>query len=166
MDSDSQTSSEDVDHRQSDVDHLAEVCRNSHREIELAQSKPVPFFDGITTRDFANVLVVGAFRNGFIETLHAGNDSELLADPTLSRITDLEMKKVNIETSARLAYLLSLFFEHSEKFAREFLYLHKYVRNWERQAVTFDLPDQFNSLPQCEGCAKTIHSNSWHFCPG
>jgi hypothetical protein len=101
MDSDSQTSSEEVDHRQSNVDHLAEFCGNSHREIELAQSKPVPFFDGITARDFANVLVVGAFRNGFIETLHAGNDSDLLADPTLSRITDLEMKKLNIETSTR-----------------------------------------------------------------
>jgi len=32
----------------------------------------------LTVRDLANVLVVGAFRNGFIETLHDGNNSELL----------------------------------------------------------------------------------------
>ena len=165
MDSSPQPSNEEVDHHQSNDDHFAEVCRKSQRELEAAQTKPVPFFESITMRDLANVFIVGAFRNGFIETLHAGDDSELLADPTLSRITDLEMKKLNIETSAHLAYLLSIFFEHSEKFAHEFLFLHKYVRDWERQAITFDLPDQFASLPKCEGCAKTIYSKSWAFCP-
>ena len=94
MDSDSQPSNEKVDlHRTNDV-FFDELRRKSQREIELAQTKPVPFLEGITMRDLANVLVVGAFRNGFIETLHAGDDSELLSDPTLSRITDLSLRRL------------------------------------------------------------------------
>jgi hypothetical protein len=108
----------------------------------------------------------GALRpDGFIETLHAGDDSELLADPTLSRFTDLEIKKLNIEMSARLAYLLNLFFEHPKKFDKEFKWLLDYTQEWKRHAVSFDLPDQFSWLPKCQGCAKTIYSKSWHFCP-
>ena len=116
-----QPSNEAAAHCRPNDDRDAELHQESQREIELAQIKPVPFLEGITVRDLANVLVVGTFRNGFIETLHAGDDSEFLSDSTLSRITNLEMKKLNIETSARLAHLLSLFFEHSRNLRRGFL---------------------------------------------
>jgi hypothetical protein len=61
-----------------------------------------------TLREEANALTCSAFRNGYIEELHAGKYSELLENPALSRITDTEMKKIMIEASARLAELLAM----------------------------------------------------------
>jgi len=46
-----------------------------------------------------------AFRNGYLEKLHAGKYSELLEKPGLSRITDVEMKKLMIQSSTVLAEL-------------------------------------------------------------
>ena len=66
------------------------------------------FPGGFSHRDEANALVAFAFRNGPIEDLHAGRQSDLLADPELSRITDDEMKAIMINASETLAKLLSL----------------------------------------------------------
>jgi hypothetical protein len=61
-----------------------------------------------TLRDQANALTAYAFRNGFLEELHAGRDSPLLDDPRLSRITDDEMKRLMIEACEKLAEMLRL----------------------------------------------------------
>lgn len=74
------------------------------------------FSGGFTIRDEANALVACAFRNGPIETLHAGKYSELLADEGLSRITDDEMKEIMINASETVARLLLL----REKNPREY----------------------------------------------
>jgi len=55
-----------------------------------------PFPGGFTIRDEANALTAFAFRNGQIENLHAGEPSPLTYGPTLSRITDDEMKELII----------------------------------------------------------------------
>jgi hypothetical protein len=49
-----------------------------------------------------------AFRNGPIEDLHAGKQSELLSNPELSRITDDEMKTLMINACEHVAKLLVL----------------------------------------------------------
>jgi len=62
----------------------------------------------LTIREEANALTCCAFRNGYIEELHAGKHSELLERNELSRIKDDEMKKLMIGTSAKLAELLAM----------------------------------------------------------
>ena len=61
-----------------------------------------------TVRDEANALTAYAFRNGFLEDLHAGKSSPLLEQPGYSRISDEEMRKLMIEASAKLAEMLRL----------------------------------------------------------
>ena len=85
-----------------------------------------------TYRDQANVLTLLAFRNGPIENLHAGEYSPLLDDPSLSRITDEEMKVLMIAASAKLAELLALRDSDPEDFARLLAVNWRQVRNWER----------------------------------
>ena len=62
----------------------------------------------LSIREEANALTCCAFRNGFLEELHAGKHSELLETPGLSRITDDEMKTLMIGASAKLAELLAM----------------------------------------------------------
>lgn len=63
-----------------------------------------PYFPGgFTSRDEANALVAWAFRNGPPEDLHAGWHSELLADASLSRITDDEMKELMLYACRKMA---------------------------------------------------------------
>src|SRR2546427_11495161 len=66
------------------------------------------FPEGFTIRDEANALVAWAFRNGPLEDLHAGKHSALLEDPTLSRITDDEIKTLIINACRQLSKLLEL----------------------------------------------------------
>src|ERR1043166_4022114 len=75
--------------------------------IKTSGSRQQPQF-AWTARDEANALTVCAFRHGFLEDLHAGKHSPLLDDLTLSRISDQEMKKLMIESSAQLAHMLRL----------------------------------------------------------
>jgi hypothetical protein len=69
-------------------------------------------------REEANALTCCAFRNGYIEELHAGKYSELLEKPELSRITDAEMKKLMIGASAKLAELLAIKETAPEKYCK------------------------------------------------
>lgn len=86
-----------------------------------------------TIREEANALTCSAFRNGFIEELHAGKHSDLLETPGLSRITDAEMKKLMIQSSARLAELLAMKESNPEKYWKQIEYCHEtYCRNWEK----------------------------------
>ena len=64
------------------------------------------FPGGFTKRDEANAMVLYAFRNTFLEDLHAGEESELLQDNKYSRISQDEMKKLMIEASEKIEHLL------------------------------------------------------------
>lgn len=98
--------------------------------------RPDPDPEGWTFRDEANVLTVAAFRHGFLEQLHGGKDSPLLEDPTLKRITNREMKRLMIETSARLADLLRMRAEEPAEYARVREKWRAYCDGWERHAST------------------------------
>ena len=74
------------------------------------------FPSGFTIRDEANALTAYAFRDGPIEDLHAGISSPLTDDPTLSRITNDEMRKVMIAASEKLAGILTLRDSDPEKY--------------------------------------------------
>ena len=91
------------------------------------------FPGGFNHKDEANALTAYAFRNGPLEDLHAGKTSPLLDDPTLSRITNGEMKKLMIEASEKLTFLLMLRETAPEKY-KQFIqsYAIMYCRGWER----------------------------------
>jgi hypothetical protein len=94
---------------------------------------PNVFTEGFTVRDEANALVACAFRNGPIEDLHAGKYSDLLSDPSLSRITDDEMKMLMINACRKMEELLQLKESDPEEYYR-FIgsYNRRYCRRWER----------------------------------
>ncbi|HEX3625930.1 MAG TPA: hypothetical protein VH280_10950 [Verrucomicrobiae bacterium] len=85
-----------------------------------------------TVREEANAITVWAFRNGYIEKLHAGKHSEFLETPGLSRITDEEMKRLNIEISTRIAKILVLRDNDPAEYARQIDYFLRYCRHWEK----------------------------------
>ena len=71
--------------------------------------------------------------NGYIEELHAGRHSDLLENPELSRITDDEMKKLMIESSARMAELLLLKEAEPDKYWKRLEFFHEnYCGRWEK----------------------------------
>lgn len=71
---------------------------------------------GFGIRDEANAVTAYVFRNGLIEDLHAGKQSDLVSDPSLSRITDTEMRELMIEASKKVAFLLQLKEQDPEKY--------------------------------------------------
>ena len=74
-----------------------------------------------------------AFRNGPLEDLHAGQHSPLLADPSLSRITDEEMKALMLNACRELARLLELKSRDPAEYDRQIkAYNERYCWNWER----------------------------------
>jgi hypothetical protein len=86
-----------------------------------------------TMRDEANAITAYAFRNGFLETLHAGEHSALVGSDRYSRITDSEMKRLMVEASAKVEELLRMAQEEPERyrqFTRE--YGQAYCTGWER----------------------------------
>ena len=94
---------------------------------ELSMKNP------LTIREEANALTCCAFRNGYIEDLHAGKYSELLAQPELSRITDDEMKKIMIQASAKLAELLAMKESNPPEYWRQLTYFNISVcGHWEK----------------------------------
>ena len=87
----------------------------------------------LTIQEEANALTCRAFRNGYIEDLHAGKHSEFLNIPGLSRITDAEMKKLMIGASAKLADLLARKENDPEKYWKQMIFFHKnYCGRWEK----------------------------------
>jgi hypothetical protein len=87
----------------------------------------------LTTREEANALTCCAFRNGYIEELHAGKHSELLEQPGLSRITDAEMKKIMVQASAKLAELLAMKATDPDEYWRQLAYFNsKVCGHWEK----------------------------------
>ena len=87
----------------------------------------------LTIREEANALTCCAFRNGYIEELHAGKHSELLRTPGLSRITDDEMKKLMITASSKLAELLAMKETNPDEYWRQMTFFNeKYCSRWEK----------------------------------
>lgn len=86
----------------------------------------------LTIREEANAITVWAFRNGFIEKLHAGKHSELLETPGLSRITDAEMKRLNIEISSKLAEILTMRDTNPAEYAKNIAFFLQYCEKWEK----------------------------------
>src|SRR5258708_2844545 len=66
-------------------------------EQHLARISRVTSDGEFTLRDEANALTAFAFRNGFLEDLHAGKSSPVLSQPGFSRISDDEMQPLMIE---------------------------------------------------------------------
>ena len=86
----------------------------------------------LTVREEANAITVWAFRNGYIEELHAGKYSELLEKPELSRITDAEMKRLNIEISSKIAEILTLRDTNPAEYAKRIAFFLQYCEKWEK----------------------------------
>ena len=85
----------------------------------------------LTPREEANAITCNAFRNGFLEDLHAGKHSPVLEDSNISRITDEEMKKLMIESSVRVETLLRMKEESPDEYWQLIeSYTKTYTRNW------------------------------------
>jgi hypothetical protein len=121
-----------------------------------AQAAPVRSRPGMTLRDEANAITVYAFRNGFVEDLHAAG-----------RITQAEMKRLNVQLSARLAHWLYVrdkcrthvprrYFDELAVFAR-------HAHEWDREAL--DAPIAESEYVACRGCARPLPVEQWRFCP-
>jgi len=107
--------------------------RKPSNSSALRATKERLSFSGSTLRDEANAIVAMAFRNGPIEELHAGKSSELLTDPTLSRMNDAEMKVVMIHACRKVAELLRMKEAEPERYCQEMMaYNDLYCRGWER----------------------------------
>lgn len=129
------------------------VFKHLTETADEAQREPAPVPEGWTVRDEANVLTAFAFRNSFLESLHAG----------AAGFSDAEMRKLMIETSARLAQLLFLARKHPGWYAVFLLeYGHMYCRGWERvQGIVEDI--QVQRMP-CGRCTISVQLG-WAFCP-
>ena len=95
-----------------------------------------------TNRDEANAITAFAFRNGFLEDLHAGEHSKILENDKYSRITQEEMKKLMIESSAMIERILIMKkYRPTEYgvFIRD--YGRKFCGEWDRDKKTYKLGD-------------------------
>ncbi len=155
------------------ADDWATVARNIEESKRLAaegSTGPLTPETELTYRDEANAIVCQTLRNGFLEDLHAGHWSPILTDPSYSRITDAEIKKLMIETSAGVARWLwsrdALLDESPEiYFAKVANVQRVYTSRWERTAQTWDLPDVAREATrQCNRCSVALQPE-WLFCP-
>jgi hypothetical protein len=116
------------------------VCHSFATDVPALETKPLSVATGpaqqskgFTLRDEANALTAYAFRNGFLEDLHAGKDSPLLNDPALSRITDDEMQRFMIESSEKLAEMLRLKQDDPTEYDIFIRSYHwRFCRGWKR----------------------------------
>jgi hypothetical protein len=152
------------------LDFLGDIENVAGKDGDLAQTLPLRGHPELTLRDEANAITAQAFRNGFLETLHAGRWSPVLSDPGISRITDDEMKKLMIETSARVAhwlYLRELLLDERPDVYCQLVATTRWMfaRSWERRARTCALPEPAPAaVPLCRSCQSALH-DGWRFCP-
>lgn len=85
-----------------------------------------------TLRDEANAITAWAFRNGPLERFHQGENSELLENTSLRRITGPEMKELMINASEYMEKILRLRDSHPAAYAQEILFFSKYCKGWVR----------------------------------
>src|SRR5579864_7056914 len=140
------------------------------QEAELAQEVPLSEGSDLTYRDEANVIVHQVIRSGFLEDLHAGESTPILSDPKYSRITQDEMKRLMIETSAGLAHWLYTrdidLMEDPRHYIEKLEMLHNiYTSDWERRARKSAVPARAGKPSAvCGSCKQAIH-DTWRFCP-
>lgn len=108
---------------------------SAEEQAEFDRQLAAAYPDGFNDRDEANALIAMAVRNGPIETLHAGKHSPLLEDPTLSRISDEEMKVLMQHAARVLGALLAFRARHPDLYRRWLqTYGSTYCSRWEREA--------------------------------
>ena len=111
-----------------------DTSRDSDQILRLEFEKRIgdALKGSFTLRDEANALTAYAFRNTFLEDLHAGEHSELLENPKYSRITDSEMKQLMMEARTKMEALLKMKKENPERY-RDFIQacVILYTRGWE-----------------------------------
>lgn len=145
---------------------VMEILKRSDRP--LAQNLNLRNHPDLSLRDEANAITSFAFRNGFLEDLHAGTPSPLVHLPARSRITDDEMKKLMVESSALVArwlYLREILLERAPFQYSALLrgYLHMYCAKWERKKVQVNLRRPRETIP-CFVCGEPL-VGEWSFCP-
>ena len=137
-------------------------------ETDRSQTIPLRGHPELTLRDEANAITAHVFRNGFLEDLHSGLPSPLVTNPRFARITDPEMKKLMIESSAKLGHWLCLREMLLEEKPEAYYQLLRAVefraaRNWEREAQRYEV-----SAPEyqqaCASCNYPLHPE-WRCCP-
>jgi len=137
-------------------------------ETDRSQTIPLRGHPERTLRDEANAITAHVFRNGFLEDLHRGLPSPLVTNPRFTRITDPEMKKLMIESSAKLAHWLCLREMLLEEKPEAYYQLLSVVgfrtaRHWEREAQSCEV-----SAPEykqaCASCNYPLHPE-WRCCP-
>lgn len=87
-------------------------------------------------REEANAVVCSAFRNGFIEELHAGEWSDLLAKADVRRVTDEEMDRMMSEGAAQIVKLLRMKEQESERYWQFVAFYNQpsgYVAHWDKE---------------------------------
>ena len=139
-------------------------------DFETTQSQTIPLrrHPELTLRDEANAITAHVFRNGFLEDLHSGLPSPLVTNPRFARITDPEMKKLMIESSAKLAhwlYLREMLLEEKPEAYYELLRVVEFraSRNWEREAQSCDVSaSEYEQA--CASCNYPLHPE-WRCCP-
>ena len=121
-----------------------------------AQNAPVRTQPDMTLRDEANAITVYAFRNGFIEDLHAAG-----------RITQAEMKRLNIQISASLAHWLYVRDKCRsavpKRYFEELAHYRRHAHQWDREALDAIVPE--SEYAPCTGCARPLPVHAWRFCP-
>ncbi|MFH0876406.1 MAG: hypothetical protein ABIJ34_04280 [archaeon] len=91
-------------------------------------------------RDEANAITAYAFRNTFLEDLHAGKHSKILESNEYSRITQDEMKKLMIESSAKVEELILMKKYNPIEFTAFIRqYNYTYCREWDRKRKKFSI---------------------------
>jgi hypothetical protein len=139
-------------------------------DFETGRSQTIPLrgHPELTLRDEANAITAHVFRNGYLEDLHSGLPSPLVTHPRFARITDPEMKKLMIESAAKLAHWLCLREMLLEEKPEAYYQLLRVVefsasRNWEREAQSCEV-----STPEyeqvCAACNYPLHPE-WRCCP-
>lgn len=94
-------------------------------------------------REEANAMVHQCLRAGFIEDLHAGESSKLLDNSKYSRITQEEMKKLMIETSAVIAEFLEMKDKNSEKYIGEINRINLFfTSNWDKRLNKYQMKNE------------------------
>ena len=87
-----------------------------------------------TIRDEANALTAFAFRNGFLENLHAGKPLPMAQQSGFSRISDDEMRRLIMEASEKLSRLLKMKQQDPQKYETLIRQYNKtYCRSWKRE---------------------------------
>jgi len=143
-----------------------EIRQKFDRERAAAQGRTVPGAGALTYRDLANALTLLSVRNNpLFEQLHGGKWSPLLTDPSLSRISQNEMKKLMVEISADLAYRLWELLEEPEQLTEDLGYARSFTRDWEREAISCQLPQVADEVSKCSKCSEALVDDEWHFCP-